>query len=92
MITASTLEETLQKEWLKFNKPNAYFDTVTDKRVDKNIGREISYLNEGKAIDEVIVKRRSTRNALGNIEFHYFTISNKIFTLDELEQINKNSA
>lgn len=83
-IAAMTLEEKLQAEWLQSNKPNSYFDTVIDKRIDKLIGVGVSYTDKKKKHQDVIIKRRSTKDANGAIHHHYFTKNNKSFTYDEL--------
>lgn len=79
-----TLEDKLQQEWLKTNKPNSYFDTVTDKRADKLIGVGVSYTDKNKKQSDVIIKRRSTKDANGDLIHHYFTNSSKVFTYDEV--------
>lgn len=84
VIQQQTLEDKLQQEWLKTNKPNAYFDTVTDKRADKLIGVGVSYTDKNKKESDVIIKRRSTKDANGVLIHHYFTSRNKVFTYDEL--------
>ena len=79
-----TLEDKLQQEWLKTNKPNAYFDTVTDKRADKLIGVGVTFTDKNKKQSDVIIKRRSTKDANGILIHHYFTTRHKVFTYDEL--------
>lgn len=79
-----TIEDKLIAEWLMDNKPNAYFDTVTDRRTDNLIGVGVSYIENDKKIRDVIIKRRSMKNTNCEVVYYYFTKSNKSFTKDEL--------
>lgn len=79
-----TIEDKLIAEWLKDNKPNAYFDTVTDRRTDNLIGVGVSYIENDKKISDVIIKRRSMKNTNCEVVHYYFTKGNKSFTKDEL--------
>lgn len=83
-IQQQTIEDKLQQEWLKTNKPNAYFDTVIDKRADKLIGVGVTFTDKNKKQSDVIIKRRSTKDANGVLIHHYFTSKNKVFTYDEV--------
>lgn len=86
MCKKMTEEEKFQAEWLKNNKPNSYFDTVTDKRVDKYIGTEIKYIKDNKEVKNLIIKRRSAKDEKGVITHHYFVNNDTaVFTKDEVE-------
>lgn len=67
-----TLEEKLQSEWLKSNRPNAYFETVTDKRTDNLIGIGVSYIDDEKKISDLIIKRRSIKDTKGGNNLSLF--------------------
>ncbi len=81
---STTLEERLQEEWLKNNKPNTYFETVINRREDNLIGVGVSYVNEAKKVSDVVSKRRSTKDANGETVHHYFTVKGKVFLKEEI--------
>lgn len=88
-LVAKTKEQLLQEKWLKTNKPNAFFDTLIDKRKDQLLGTEIEFIFRGKKIKDTIVKRRSYRDE-DYILFHiYFDSKNREYTEDKIAKLLK---
>lgn len=87
-----TLEQKLQMEWLQHNKPNSYFDTVVDRRVDNLIVVGVSYIENGDKVLDVVMKRRTSKTQNGGEVYHYFTKGNKVFTYEELLIIKEPAA
>lgn len=82
-----TKEELLQKEWLKKNKANGYFNTITNRKKEPLIGKKLKYKYKNIQYEEIIIKRKSQINSVtGNIEFIYFDSNEKTHTL---KQVNK---
>ena len=97
MSKAFLIDEKLQNEWLKKNKPNSYFDTVDKKSIDKLIGEYVEVSVKGKKEKEKILKRRTCKQELkinGELTIinvnHYFT-DNKVLTEDEAFEAKVNA-
>ncbi|AXH16383.1 hypothetical protein CP985_03295 [Malaciobacter mytili LMG 24559] len=94
MNKLSDNELLLQKEWLKNNKPNSYFETLTDKRKDALIGLSffIKVDTNNKKISRkkvTIIKRRSIKNEDFQIEHRYFDDLDNVYTQSEILSLCK---